>query len=333
MLPSSKIKWTYLQKIFTDCKFGTEVDAAKWIFTGSSEPELNSYWFTSDHLGSSAFITDGSGVAIQHLEYMAFGEVFVDQRRTGFGTPYKFNGKELDCESGYYYYGARYYDPKFGRFLGVDPLADAPLNVGTSPYAYVWNNPLKFIDPTGMHGESVDNDYKLGQDGKLELIRRTKDDYDVLYGTDLDGEVNSNSLVVEKGVVQEWQENYKGQSYTDKNGNPVDYSMIEINDNKRAKAFYEFMASNTIYEFSRVEYGSKGNVIYTSHKSGRDGSGTTIAYDKKYRQGENVRVLTHSHPTDGPPSGPDKSSAEYWNSKGVRTKIFKEISRTYIEFD
>jgi len=161
MLPSSKIKWTYLQKIFTDCKFGTEVDAAKWIFTGSSEPELNSYWFTSDHLGSSAFITDGSGVAIQHLEYMAFGEVFVDQRRTGFGTPYKFNGKELDCESGYYYYGARYYDPKFGRFLGVDPLADAPLNVGTSPYAYVWNNPLKFIDPTGMHGESVDNDYKL----------------------------------------------------------------------------------------------------------------------------------------------------------------------------
>src|SRR6056297_3336489 len=134
-------------------------------------------------------ITDASGEAIQHLEidrreireppvkpeqgreqYMAFDEVFVDQRRTGFGTPYKFNGKELDCESGYYYYSARYYDPRMARFLGVDPLADAPLNVGTSPYAYVWNNPLKFIDPTGMHGESVDNDYKLGQDGKLELI-------------------------------------------------------------------------------------------------------------------------------------------------------------------
>ena len=91
--------------------------------TGSPEPELNSYWFTSDHLGSSAFVTDGSGVAIQHLEYMAFGEVFVDQRRTGFGTPYKFNAKELDCESGYYYYGARYYDPRMARFLSVDPLA------------------------------------------------------------------------------------------------------------------------------------------------------------------------------------------------------------------
>jgi hypothetical protein len=38
--------------------------------------------------------------------------------------------------------------------LGVDPLADAPLNIGTSPYAYVWNNPLKFIDPDGRHGQS-----------------------------------------------------------------------------------------------------------------------------------------------------------------------------------
>ena len=41
-----------------------------------------------------------------------------------------------------------------GRFTSVDPLADAPLNIGTSPYAYVWNNPLKFIDPDGRQGQS-----------------------------------------------------------------------------------------------------------------------------------------------------------------------------------
>ena len=123
--------------------------------SGSTEPEHNSYWFTSDHLGSSAFVTNGSGVAIQHLEYMAFGEVFVDQRRTGFGTPYKFNAKELDCESGYYYYSARYYDPRMARFLGVDPLAgDFP---SWTPYHYVHNNPLRYIDPTGMRAEETDD--------------------------------------------------------------------------------------------------------------------------------------------------------------------------------
>src|SRR6056297_1720336 len=118
----------------------------------------------------AAVITDASGEAIQHLEidrreirepplkpeqgreqYMAFGEVFVDQRRTGFGTPYKFNAKELDCESGYYYYSARYYDPRMARFLGVDPLAGEMPEWGS--YTYTFNNPLKYIDPTGMGPE------------------------------------------------------------------------------------------------------------------------------------------------------------------------------------
>ena len=157
----SKIRWEHIQKSFTDCASGAESDAAAeplGLSSGSSEPEHNSYWFTSDHLGSSAFITDGSGVAIQHLEYMAFGEVFVDQRRTGFGTPYKFNAKELDCESGYYYYGARYYDPRMARFLSVDPVAgDMP---SLTSYHYVHNTPLRYTDPRGMRaeeGDGVDN--------------------------------------------------------------------------------------------------------------------------------------------------------------------------------
>jgi len=165
-----KIRWATIEKSFIDCEFVVEENAAAeqlGMSSGSSEPELNSYWFTSDHLGSSAFVTDGSGVAIQHLEidrreirepplkreqgrgqYMAFGEVFVDQRRTGFGMPYKFNGKELDCESGYYYYGARYYDPKVGRFLGVDPIAgDFP---HLSSYNYAENSPVTYIDLHGL---------------------------------------------------------------------------------------------------------------------------------------------------------------------------------------
>ena len=61
--------------------------------------------------------------------------------------PYLFNGKELDTETGLYYYGARYYDPRVSLWLNVDPLAEKYPNI--SPYTYVANNPINAIDPDG----------------------------------------------------------------------------------------------------------------------------------------------------------------------------------------
>ena len=60
-----------------------------------------------------------------------------------------FNGKELDSETGLYYYGARYYDPRVSLWLNVDPLAEKTM----TPYAYTNNNPINLIDPTGMESE------------------------------------------------------------------------------------------------------------------------------------------------------------------------------------
>ncbi|MGP1500494.1 MAG: RHS repeat-associated core domain-containing protein [Bergeyella cardium] len=57
--------------------------------------------------------------------------------------PYLFNGKELDQETGLYYYGARYYDPKVSIFVNVDPLVEKTMQA----YAYANNNPVRFIDP------------------------------------------------------------------------------------------------------------------------------------------------------------------------------------------
>jgi RHS repeat-associated protein len=68
-----------------------------------------------------------------------------------YNSPYKFNGKELDEETGLYYYGARYYDPKVSIWLSVDPLAEKFPN--WSPYSFCFNNPLRFTDPTGMAPE------------------------------------------------------------------------------------------------------------------------------------------------------------------------------------
>ncbi|HTJ51903.1 MAG TPA: RHS repeat-associated core domain-containing protein [Cyclobacteriaceae bacterium] len=118
---------------------------------GGSTAEKFQYFYHSDHLGSTSYITDASGEVYQHLEYFAFGETFVDEHNNTDRVPYLFNGKELDEETELYYYGARYYDPKTSMFLTIDPLAEKYPNI--NPYAYAFNNPLHYSDPTGMEGE------------------------------------------------------------------------------------------------------------------------------------------------------------------------------------
>jgi RHS repeat-associated protein len=89
---------------------------------------------------------------------MPYGESWVDKTSYNpvYTTPHKFNGKELDAESGYSYYGARYYagnvgvseDSELGIWLSVDPMAHKYPHL--SPYVYCANNPVKYIDPNGM---------------------------------------------------------------------------------------------------------------------------------------------------------------------------------------
>jgi len=64
-----------------------------------------------------------------------------------YSTRYKFNGKEQDEATGFYYYGARYYAPSLSRWLSTDPLAEK--YQGFSPYNYTLNNPVRFVDPDG----------------------------------------------------------------------------------------------------------------------------------------------------------------------------------------
>ncbi|MEL6697490.1 MAG: RHS repeat-associated core domain-containing protein [Bacteroidota bacterium] len=70
---------------------------------------------------------------------------------------YLYNGKEKQDELnlGWYDYGARMYDVTIGRWNGVDALADDPDQVDKSSYAFSWNNPINYIDPTGLKPEWV----------------------------------------------------------------------------------------------------------------------------------------------------------------------------------
>jgi len=126
---------------------GTDNRAAFYVPASTTLKENQQYFYHSDHLGSSSLITDVDGNEAQHIEYIPFGEVFIDERNTTWTTPYKFNAKELDEETGLYYYGARYYDPETSVWISVDPLAEK--YPGISPYAYCAGNPIIYIDPDG----------------------------------------------------------------------------------------------------------------------------------------------------------------------------------------
>ena len=87
------------------------------------EEYYKQYYYHSDHLGSASLISDYKGDEYQWIEHTPYGEIWVEKTQNqGFEyLPYKFTGKEIDEETGLYYYGARYLDPKYSRWLSTDP--------------------------------------------------------------------------------------------------------------------------------------------------------------------------------------------------------------------
>ena len=106
------------------------------------------YYYHPNHLGNTAFITDDNATITQGFLYAPFGEITTEYN-INFGNnvipKYSFNAKELDEETGMYYYEARYYAPP--TFTSRDPLFEKYFWI--SPYAYCVNNPVNVIDPTG----------------------------------------------------------------------------------------------------------------------------------------------------------------------------------------
>ena len=105
------------------------------------------YFYHSDHLGSTSYITDDKANITQYDAYLPYGELLVDEHSSSEDLPYKFNGKQFDEETGLYYYGARYLNPVASIWYGVDPLAEKYQFLGS--YVYCSANPIKIIDVDG----------------------------------------------------------------------------------------------------------------------------------------------------------------------------------------
>ena len=120
---------------------------AGYGYIANDTTKEETFFYHSDHLGSTSYITDDHANITQYDAYLPYGELLVDEHSSSEELPYKFNGKQFYDETGLYYYGARYMNPVTSLWYGVDPLAEK--YVTTSGFVYTLNNPVKFIDVDG----------------------------------------------------------------------------------------------------------------------------------------------------------------------------------------
>ena len=262
--------------------------------------------------------------------------VFVEERNGTWNTPYLFNGKELDEETGLYYYGARYLNPTNGMWLSVDPLWEK--NIDASPYSYCHGNPVKLIDPDGR------DEYEVDGTGYVTKVLENKEK-DVVYSVDKKGN-RVNSIEFNQRIIE--------KSYSKKNSEGVDIHIIQMRGDDNATQLFEFLANPDNFgenrEGKNVEWGltmtgetgEKGlNFLTTSHNR-RSEKGFPDLYHNRLRHGYTIRKFIHNHPGNTPyPSGLKyrDSDISVANTVSKYTKgnasfsIYVAKSNTYINYD
>ncbi len=131
-------------------------------YTRRSDGTTNSYYATSDHLGSADLVLDGAANVLVRESFSAFGSrrgsnwqglpTTADYSAIQSSTRRGYTGQEMLDAVSLIHLNGRVYDPTIGRFLSADSvITNLAASQSVNPYSYAWNNPLKYVDPSG-HG-------------------------------------------------------------------------------------------------------------------------------------------------------------------------------------
>ena len=137
----------------------TDDPQAGYGYIPNDTTKEETFFYHSDHLGSTSYITDDHANITQYDAYLPYGELLVDEHSSSEDLPYKFNGKQFDEETGLYYYGARYMNPMTSLWYGVDPLAEKYQASGS--YLYCRQNPVRRVDVDGNDEVHINGDGRI----------------------------------------------------------------------------------------------------------------------------------------------------------------------------
>jgi RHS repeat-associated protein len=239
------------------------------------------FYYHMNHLGSTAYVTDNNATITQGFLYAPFGEITTEFNAT-FGSDiipkYSFNAKELDEETGMYYYEARYYKPPV--FTSRDPMFEK--KPWFSPYVYCKNNPIIMIDPDGRDEWKVD---------EMGYVSKTGNK----------GGIKQQTVIFSNGNTK----TFKGKNYhvilSDltkveiRDGNNLSKSLGDENMQSAMLNVFKSMADNTNVEW-RLDRFNNGNkrdcyAIGTFHVEDKSPGARYMGYSQ-----QSVVTFIHSHP-------------------------------------
>jgi RHS repeat-associated protein len=122
-----------------------------WQYDYSAiDPSLKEIYFHSDYKGNVVRLSGADGKVKQAYEYDPWGNI-IESKGVVQNNPFRYDQKYFDFETGLYYYGARYYNPRYGIWLSRDPIvANVYSAMDNNPYQFCYNNPNTYSDYAGM---------------------------------------------------------------------------------------------------------------------------------------------------------------------------------------
>ena len=285
------------------------------------------FFYHSDHLGSTSYITDDHANITQYDAYLPYGELLVDEHSSSEDLPYKFNGKEMDEETGLYYYGARYMNPVGSLWYGVDPLAEEYTNV--SSYLYCHANPIMLTDPDGQGDYYNKSGKLLGNDG----VKNNKAYLATSVLTDKKGIVTSATdkslLPVTNDVLNQYANTVAQESSGNKQESYALASAISNLSKYKKKSILATLKTEGIYGFRDGGYKTdyEGNAKYSMEAvinaltNGKDYSNGAIRWD-----GFDLAAKGFNHPKPKT-AGVEISPADFMHFKAAwPAKLIKAYS-------